>query len=144
MQLVTHDEMKLRVGKQWKTCRPESQPQAELGAGLDTDYPYDWHNPTRDSPPIELQAGAEEISRRFHARMYLLWGSGLSNSIVVPLGYVTWHFEGHATRGDILTNTWKLNTGAGGADDPERPYRSTQDYPSWSAVLPYAGVMQCN
>src|SRR5208337_428749 len=143
VQVVTRDVMEVRVRKELKVCTPESQPESELGVGLDTDYPYDWRNPTRDSPPIQLLPQAEAISRRFHARMYLLWGSGLSNSIVVPLGYVGWHFEGYAIRKDLLTNTWTLKEGSGGADDPARPYRPTRSYPSWSAVLPYSGVMQC-
>lgn len=143
VQVVTRDVMEVRVGKELKVCTPESQPEAELGAGLDTDYPYDWRNPTRDSPPIQLLPEAEAISRHFHARMYLLWGSGLSNSIVVPLGYVGWHFEGEAIRRDLLTNTWTLKKGSGGADDPEKPYRPTRSYPSWNTVLPYTGGMQC-
>ncbi len=143
VQVVTKDVTEVKVGKELKVCTPESQPEAELGVGLDTDYPYDWHNPTRDSPPMQLLPQAEEMSRRFQARMYLLWGSGLSNSIVVPLGYVGWHFEGHAIRRDLLTNTWTLKEGSGGADDPERPYRPTRTYPSWNAAVMYTGRLQC-
>jgi len=143
VQLVTHDVSEVKLAKESMVCTPESQPQAELGVGLDSDYPYDWRNPTRDIPPMPLDRGAEEISRRFQARMYLLWGSGLSNSIVVPLGYVAWHFEGHAVRKDLLTNAWTLEKGSGGADDPKKPYRPTQSYPSWNAVVPYSGMMQC-
>ncbi len=143
VQVVTQDVTEVQVGKVLKVCTPESQPEAELGVGLDTGYPYDWHNPTRDSPPMQLLPQAEEMSRRFHARMYLLWGSGLSNSIVVPLGYVGWHFEGHAIRMDLLSNTWTLKEGSGGADDPERPYRPTRTYPSWNAAVMYTGNLQC-
>ncbi len=142
-QVVTRDVMEVKVGNELKICTPVSRPEAELGVGLDTNYPYDWRNPTRDSPPMELLPQAEAISRRFHARMYLLWGSGLSNSIVVPLGYVGWHFEGYAVRKDLLTNTWTLKEGNGGADDPAQPYRPTRIYPTWNAVVPYSGQMQC-
>jgi hypothetical protein len=143
VQLVTRDVIEIRTGKQWMVCKPKSEPQAELSVGLDTDYPYDWRNPTRDSPPIQLEPESDEVSRSFHARMYLLWGSGLPNSIVVPLGYVAWHFEGHAVRKDLLTNTWTLKEGGGGADDPEQPYRPTRSYPSWNTVVPYSGVIEC-
>lgn len=143
VQLVTRDVIDIRTGKEWMVCRPKAEPQAELGVGLDTDYPYDWRNPTRDSPPIQLEPETEEVSRSFHARMYLLWGSGLSNSIVVPLGYVAWHFEGRAIRKNLLTNTWTLLNGSGGPDDAEQPYRPSQSYPSWSAVVPYSGVEEC-
>ncbi len=143
VQVVTRDVMEVNVGNERKVCTPVSQPEAELGVGLDTNYPYDWRNPTRDSPPMQLLPQAETISRHFHARMYLLWGSGLSNSIVVPLGYVGWHFEGFALRKDLLTNSWTLKEGRGGADDPEQPYRPTRSYPLWNAVVPYLGEMQC-
>jgi hypothetical protein len=143
VQLVTRDVVRTRMGKEWMVCRPKSEPQAELGVGLDTDYPYDWRNPTRDSPPIQLEPATEEVSRSFHARMYLMWGSGLSNSIAVPLGYVAWHFEGHAIRKDLLTNTWTLINGSGGPDDEAQPYRPTRSYPSWSTVVPYSGEIEC-
>lgn len=143
VQVVTRDVLEVKVGKALKLCTPESQPEAELGVALDTVYPYDWHNPTRDSPPMELLPDAEAVSRHFQARMYLLWGSGLSNSIVVPLGYVGWHFDGYAVRKDLLTNSWTLKEGSGGADDPEQTYWPTRSYPIWSAVVPYTGRMQC-
>lgn len=143
VQLVTRDVLEIKTGKQWMVCRPKSEPQAELSVGLDTDYPFDWRNPARDSPLMQLEPESDEVSRSFHARIYLLWGSGLSNSIVVPLGYVAWHFEGHAVRKDLLTNTWTLTNGSGGPDDAERPFRPTQSYPSWNAVVPYSGLVEC-
>ncbi len=143
-QVVTQDLILIRIGADHLVCRPQSDPQAELGAALDTDYPYDWHNPVRDSPPIQLQPDMEEVSRDFHARMYLLWGSGMSNSIVVPLGYVPWHFQGHVIRKDLLANSWTLLDGSGGPDDPAHPYRSTRSYPTWSAVIPYSGQIHCH
>ncbi len=143
VQLVTRDVMHVRVAKEWMVCRPKSEPQAELGVGLDTVYPYDWKNPTGDSPPIQLEPDSEEVARSFHARMYLLWGSGRSNSIVVPLGYVAWYFEGRAIREDLLRNTWTLINGSGGADNPDQPYQPTHTYPSWRTVVPYSGVIEC-
>ncbi len=143
VQLVTRDVIAVSVGKGVMSCTPKSLPEPEVGAGLDTEYPYDWRNPTHDSPPLQLIPAAGEISRRFHARMYLMWGSGMSNSIVVPLGYVAWHFEGHAIRKDLLTNTWTLTNGSGGADDTEHPYQPSKSYPAWGALVPYSGVMNC-
>ena len=143
VQLVTRDVIRIRTGTEWLVCRPKSEPEAELSAGLDTDYPYDWRNPTRDSPPIELDPESEEVSRSFHARMYLLWGSGMPNSIAVPTGYVAWHFEGHAVRKDLLTKAWTLTNGSGGPDDPQQPFRRSRSYPSWSTVVPYSGLVEC-
>jgi len=143
VQLVTRDLIRIRARNEWLVCRPKSEPEAELSVGLDSDYPYDWRNPTRDSPPIQLEPESDEVSRSFHARMYLLWGSGLANSIVVPMGYVAWHFEGHAVRKDLLTNAWALTNGSGGPDDAEQPFRPARSYPSWSTVVPYSGQVQC-
>ena len=143
-QIISRDEIEVKLGKETMACEPKSLPQAELGVGLDSEYPYDWRNPTKDIPPLQLQPDAEEIWRRFSAKMYLLWGSGLSNSIPVPLGYVAWHFEGHAKRKDLLSNTWTLINGSGGADDPQEPYRRTKSYPSWSMLIPYSGELECN
>lgn len=84
------------------------------------------------------------MPRLFHARMYPSWGLGLLNAIVVPSGYAGWHLEVYAIRKDLLTNSWTLQEGSGGADDPERPYRPARSYPSWSAALPYSGEMRCN
>jgi hypothetical protein len=75
--------------------------------------------------------------------MYLLWGSGMSNSIAVPLGYVDWHFEGQAVRKDGIKNEWSLEKGNGGPDDSERPFRPTHAYPLWNNLVPYIGLMRC-
>jgi hypothetical protein len=143
VQLVKRDVMVAKSQSALDRCVPKSQPIAEVGSGLDSNYPYDSHNPTRDSPPVVLNPEAEAITRKFHARMYLLWGSGLSNSIPVPLGYVDWHFEGEAVRKDILKNVWVLKKGSGGADDAERPFRATHSYPLWNSLVPYTGLMRC-
>lgn len=143
VQLIKRDVVELKRHTSVERCVPKSQPVPDLGSGLDSNYPYDSHNPTRDSPPVELNPAEEEISRAFHARMYLLWGSGLSNSIPVPLGYVDWHFEGQAVRKDVLKNTWILKKGNGGADDPEHPFRATHTYPQWNSLVPYSGSMRC-
>ena len=143
VQLITRDVVELKRHASVERCVPKSQPIPDVGSGLDSNYPYDSHNPTRDSPPVELNPAEEEISRTFHARMYLLWGSGLSNSIPIPLGYVDWHFEGQAVRKDVLKNTWILKKGSGGADDPEHPFRATRTYPLWNSLVPYSGSMRC-
>ncbi|HEY2119859.1 MAG TPA: hypothetical protein VGH37_11790, partial [Candidatus Acidoferrum sp.] len=143
VQLVTRDLMVAKSGGTIDRCMPKSQPIPDAGAGLDTSYPYDSHNPTRDSPPVRLTPESQEISRKFHARMYLLWGSGMSNSIAVPLGYVDWHFEGQAVRKDGIKNEWSLKKGNGGPDDSERPFRPTHAYPLWNNLVPYAGLMRC-
>jgi len=141
VQLISSDQIVVKSAEGALRCVPKSQPAAEFGAGLDSSYPYDTHNPTRDSPPIQLTEDTDEITRSLRAKMYLLWSSGLSNSIAVPLGYVAWHFSGHAIRKE--GNQWELKSGSGGPDDPERVFRATRSYPLWESLVPYTGVLTC-
>lgn len=143
VQLISGDYLQMTSKHSTLKCVPKTQPEAELGAGLDTGYPYDTHNPTRDIPPMELKPDAEEIARMFHAQMYLLWTSGLSNSIAVPLGYVKWYFYGRALRSEEPGNHWVLKSGSAGPEDGEQPFTPTRAYPMWSSLVPYTGVMSC-
>lgn len=144
VQLVHSDYLEVRTKEDTLECTPQSQPFGELSPGLDTSYPYDTRNPTRDNPPLPLTSEAQEFSRSFHARMYLLWSSGLSNSIAVPLGYVDWHFSAQAVLRDAATNNWVLKYGRGGPDDPGKPFTRSQSYPQWSSMVPYTGILTCN
>jgi len=124
-------------------CVPKSQPTANFGAGLDTTYPYDTHNPTLDNPRIQLSSDIQEYSRSFHARMFLLWTSGLSNSIPVPLGFVDWRFSGEVVLKDAKTNTWLLKSGSGGPVNPAAPFTRSPVYPLWTSLVPYSEVLTC-
>jgi len=125
-------------------CVPKSQPVATLGAGLDTVYPYDTHNPTLDNPRIHLPSDVTEYSRVFHARMYLLWSSGLTNSIEVPLGFVDWTFSGEVVLKNAETNEWVLKFGSGGPSNPVAPFTRSHAYPFWNSLVPYTQILTCN
>ena len=142
VQLIQFDSLMVKTREGTLHCVPKSQPVAELGTGLDTSYPYDTRNPTRDNPPLQLTREAQEFSRMFHARMYLLWTSGLSNSIPVPLGYVDWHFSAQAVSKD-QSNNWMLLYGSGGPNDPEKPFTQSHSYPLWNSLVPYLGPLTC-
>ena len=49
---------------------------------------------------------------------------------VHPNAVVAWHLEVYAIKKDLLANSWTLQEGSGGADDPERPHRPARSYPS--------------
>ena len=144
VQLILSDSLKVKSRQGGLLCVPKSQPVAEFGAGLDSGYPYDSANPTRDNPPLQVTPDTLEYSRVFHARMYLLWSSGLSNSIPVPLGYVDWSFSGEVLLEDAASNRWQLKSGQAGADNPEQPFVRSHAYPLWHSLVPYAGVLTCN
>jgi hypothetical protein len=65
-------------------------------AGLDGKYPYplqEGFNYVDDSPIAILGSLYTKVSRTFSAAMYLLWTSNIPNSIPVPIGYQSWHFN---------------------------------------------------
>jgi len=144
VQLIQSDALTLKNQEGTLYCVPKSQPVAEFGAGLDTGYPYDMRNPTRDNPPLELTPDTQAYSRVFHARMYLLWSSGLSNSIPVPLGFVDWSFSGEVVLKDPATNSWALKSGQAGPDHPDQPFTRSHAYPLWYSLVPYSGSLMCN
>lgn len=144
VQLIQSDVVTIKDnGITWQ-CVPKSEPVARVGAGLDTVYPYDTHNPTLDNPRIHLPSEFTEYSRHFHARMYLLWTSGLPNSIVVPLGFVEWAFFGNVARKVTKTSAWVLLSGSGGPSDPVAPFTRSHIYPIWNSLVPYTQVLTCN
>jgi len=144
VQLILFDSLMVKNKGETMYCVPKAAPIAQQGSGLDTGYPYDTRNPTRDNPPLQLTPDADEFLRTFHARMYLLWTSGLANSIAVPLGFVDWHFSALARREDGQGNNWSIRYGDGGPNDRRRPFTPSPAYPQWSSLVPYSGVLSCN
>jgi len=144
VQLIQSDVMTIKDNGVTRHCVPKSEPVASFGAGLDTVYPYDTHNPTLDNPRIHLPADFTEYSREFHARMYLLWSSGLPNSIVVPLGFVEWNFSGDVALKIAETSEWVLLSGSGGPRDQVAPFTPSHAYPFWKSLVPYTQILTCN
>jgi len=144
VQVIQSDIITIQDNDVALRCVPKSQPVAKLGAGLDTVYPYDTHNPTLDNPRIHLPADVKQYSRALHARMYLLWTSSLSNSIAVPLGFVEWTFSGDVLLKNAKTSEWILRSGSGGPHDPVAPFTRSHAYPIWNSLVPYTQVLTCN
>lgn len=91
------------------------------GTGLDNSLPYNINNPdpvdatsttTNDSPNDGLGVDDANLTRTFTAKMYLIWTSQISDSIPVPLGYVTWEISGTATANETNTPPWSLTSSA--------------------------------
>lgn len=139
VQLIDEDEIVAESAATRMVCEPKTQPVPYAGGGLDTNYPYDTKNPTRDSPPVELTGDATEISRKLAARIYLLWTSGKSNSIAVPLGYVAWRLSARAIR---RGEKWELREGEVGLDG--EGFHASGSYPEWDSLVPYSGVLTCH
>lgn len=82
-----------------------------VGTGLDNTDPYPSIGlSTNDSPDIEVYSNETEATADFSATMYLMWQSGTSSSIPVPLGNVTWQWSGDAVQN---SGTWSLKSGSG-------------------------------
>ena len=144
VQIIQSDAITVNSNGFRLHCVPKTQPISNVGAGLDTTYPYDTHNPTLDNPRIRLASDTQEYSRLFRARMFLLWTSGLSNSIPVPLGFVDWSFSGEVVLKDVATNTWELKSGRGGPNNAVAPFTRAAIYPFWTSLVPYTEVLTCN
>ena len=125
---------------------PQTVPLAGSST-LDNSYPYPGFtdaqpsDTTWDWPAVVLNTSLGEIGDYFSANMYLMWTSGLANSIPINLGYVQWSFSG-----DVV-NT--LAAGLGGTTwvptqvcNPE-PQPSVSDfvptsvgsYPTWTGTF---------
>jgi hypothetical protein len=98
--------------------------------GLDQQYPY-LQQPgvsyVTDAPELPLPPTYTPITRSFNATMYLLWQSGQSGSIPVPLSYQIWQFSGTATQSGSNWNP----SGSGG---PSGGVVATSNYPTWTVV----------
>jgi hypothetical protein len=117
------------------------------GTGFDdgggTGFPYGIGASVNDNPDFSLQTsygtqvtGVTEVNDSpFSATMYLLWSSGLTNSIRVPLGSVSWQWSRDATY-SAQTQTWTLKSGSGSAS----AFIAGSSYPSWNSKVPFNGV----
>lgn len=83
--------------------------------------------------------------------MYLMWNSGLENSIPVPLANVAWNWAGDAIntltlQGNAPNTTFTLGCGPPAAANPCHvtlpAADANQGYPVWQATLAN-GHLQC-
>jgi hypothetical protein len=72
------------------------QQTCTLTPGLDNADPYGSGATQLDAPGQLLLSSYSEETLNESFIMYLMWNSGLSNAIDVPLGYVTWSWTGDA------------------------------------------------
>jgi hypothetical protein len=108
---------------------------------LDGSAPYSAGAQAYDSPNIALPSGDSQLSRTFSAKMYLLWSSGLANSIPVPLGYVTWSASGTATF-NSSTGLWTVTSG--NPVPAPSAFAATVSYPSWTVTDANGPYPTCN
>jgi hypothetical protein len=138
VQIITADTMQL-TGCAVLNCHP--QVMGGSIPGLDTEYLYGTGVSVNDNPSIGLSPIYTEVSRNFAATMYVMWSSGLTNSIPVPLGSVSWGFSGDATLSNVSKNQWTLKPGAAGNNSP---FQSSTSYAQWTAWVPYNGKLSCS
>jgi hypothetical protein len=103
-------------------------------SGLDSQYPYPYPpgitTYTDDNPNIGLSTAYTEESDNLSAHMYVMWSSGLTSSIPVPLGYVSWHWYGDAK---YINGAWVVqSTSVVSAN----AFQASSSYPSWTTYFP--------
>jgi hypothetical protein len=120
----------------------------DAGPDLDNVYPADpvpGTNNFGDGPYTQLLPTDTLVTRTFNAQTYLLWNSGLSDAISVPIGSVAWNFSGQATNsGTSTTPKWTASgTGNAGSFVPSasQPYYG---YPIWTMATANATCYPIN
>jgi hypothetical protein len=113
---------------------------------LDNTAPYSAVSPppsnnAYDSPSIALPSADTQLSRTFSATMYLMWSSGLLNSIPVPLGFVSWLASGTATF-NSSTGIWSVTSG--NPVPAPSAFATTISYPTWTATDTNGQYTTCN
>lgn len=108
---------------------PPTNFTCSIGTGLDNVYPYHMRpdGTAADSPGVALNSTYTELVETFSATMYLMWNSGLPNSIPVPLGSMQWGYSGDAHR-DTSTSLWELRNPSG----TNQTFSAGITYPTWS------------
>jgi hypothetical protein len=102
------------------------------GSGLDGSYPYPpvTSTYTDDNPGVGLSTSYSEESYTMSASMYVLWNSGLANSIPVPLGYVSWNWYGDAK---YISGAWQLQASS---TRSANAFQASSSYPTWTTNYP--------
>jgi hypothetical protein len=121
-----------------------------FGVGLDTEYPFmvppaamlNHDSFTNDNPDEGLDDTYTNIRVSDVFDMYLMWSSGLQDSIPVPLGKVSWSWLA-AARQNTKTHIWSLTS------DPYPPFLpffvEGHAYPTWDHVVdPNVGGQKCD
>lgn len=124
VQIMEETNLVINDGAGTRTCR--------FGSGLDNRFPYPEETPTSasDSPRIGLKTGYLRVALRQRLKMYSMWQSSMPRSIPVPLGNVTWSWDGAASY-NKRNDEWILRPGAVRAASSQR----TAEYPVWNKVV---------
>jgi len=109
-----------------------------FGTGLDNRYPYkSGPTTTSDSPEIPLNSNDIEAKVNFLATMYLMWTPTLTGAIPVPLGFVTWNWNGDAVQNSGVWSLGSNNSGSAGS------FSLSTSYPTWTTSV-INGAPPCN
>lgn len=107
---------------------------------MDTEVPYAGVTGLEadDSPEISLDSSSfSKQTMSFGATMYLMWDPTLTNSIPVPLGYVTWQAYGDAT---FSNSNWTVQSDS---SKSAGSFQASTSGPSWTSVLKASNGMTC-
>jgi hypothetical protein len=136
VQLITGDTFGFTLSSGLtQTCTVNS-------LGLDNRYPYapTTGNTVPDSPFVNLNSGDSKTTRTFSAQMYLLWSSGLTNSIPVPLGSASWSFFADAVQ-NMSTQQWTVQPDSSRSANA---FQAGNSYPSWTSLYTNGGSTTCH
>lgn len=110
------------------TLKTGATGSCNLGTGLDDILPYASGLAAADGPTLSLPATDQQVSFSASAQMYFMWTpTGLTNAIMVPLGYLPWNWSGSAT---YSSSTGQWSSQSGGVSPSSFVGGST--YPTWT------------
>jgi len=160
VQLITADQKTYRLsvsGVQYCTNAafgPDPTTQVvDTTPALDTSYPYATGISTLDAPALKLTPtqGTQNVGEMKNAvsfAMYFMWDPGLQNSILVPLGTVTWQY------GCDAINTLTPQPAPNGTNwtaacaSPLTPGKGTfvpgTSFPKWTRPISTSPVLYCH
>jgi len=121
-QLISNNSYSYTIGASKTSCNGPT--------GLDNQFPIVTGFSFSDSPVRGLPSADNEFTWTWSATSYFMWNPQLTNSIPVPLGYVSWQFFGDAVQ-NTTTNVWSLQSDSSSSASS---FQASLSYPSWSSV----------
>lgn len=130
-QVISNDSYSYTVGGNTTTCNGP--------VGLDNGIPTVEGFIYSDSPGRSLPPTDNEFTWSWNSTVYLMWNPGLTNSIRVPLGYVSWSFFADVVQ-NLSTNTWTVQSDS---SKQTTLFTASSSYPQWNSVVKNGSLGGC-
>jgi hypothetical protein len=107
-------------------------------AGLDNSFPTSTGFYFSDSPWRGLPSADNKFTWTWNATAYFMWNPGLTNSIAVPLGYVSWQFFSDTIQNG--PNTWFIQADSSASAGS---FQASSSYIQWTSTATNGSLGSC-